>query len=1156
MVAPHTLRIFISYARRDGASLAQHLQSDLAQEGFDAWLDTQRIAGGALWSTAIEREVDTRQVMIALLSPGSYISEICRAEQIRALDKGNRVIPVLAVQGADRPIYLSTRQYRDLTSDAAYATHFPELLADIRGDATAILPTSYRKTRITYLTAPPRVANYLDRPEALGALREILFAEDHRHPIVLTALAGMGGIGKTVLAKALVDDEVVQRAFPDGIAWITAGKERNRDFIQEMREVAKALGDDLSTYDNALACENQYRTTIAGKAALIVVDDVWSTLDIQPLLAESPRSRFLFTTRDASIGRFVGARECYAHLLDREQSRELLASWSDCPAAELPPAADGVISECGGLPLALSVIGAMLRGADNEFWDDTLVLLRNADLSAIQTQLPTGQESFFRAVEVSFNALSPEMQECYKALAVLPEDMAAPLPILRTLWAASDAEARRIRRHFVDRSLAQSAGEPGAIRLHDLQLDYVRAQSPFRNSLPLISSALRLSGNIIECDPSQFAGQLRGRLLPYSANASLSNFIASITKGAPRPWLCPMNLGLISPGGPLVRTLDGHSGAVTGVALTANGRRAVSCSEDGTVRIWDLDVGREIRKMDGPGPITQLALCADGRVAISASEDNTLAVWDLEGIGKIRTLTSYPYFVSEVALSADGRRALSACGNRVTVWDVKAGREVYTLAGHRWGDLKLGISADGQLAISSSTDVVKVWDLNTGRELFAIPNGESAESDEARNVHDVALSADGRYAVLAYYDQLQLWDLNIQRQIRAVPARLPRSIALNVDARSVIGVSNEDQRSLRVWYLATERETRIYRGHFDAIRSVALSTDGRHAITASADRTIKSWDLDQSRELRPADGHDEDVTVLAVSANGRRAFSVSKEMMKIWDLDTRKELSSHPDYLVNGVALTADGHRAASVRSNELSVWDVDAGRRVRTVDVGCLVAKAIAITSDARQAISVSVYALQDKLTFWNLDTGEELRTIVGDYGLIDKLALSADGRRAISAASMDPILHVWNLNAGEVERTLRGHTKPVNGLALSADGRYAVSASGDGTLGVWDLNTGQLLRTLTGHVDSVTDVALSSDERYAISASADHTLKLWNLEAGTVLATFTCDAAVSSVAFRGPRIIGGDRLGRVHFLTPVFPLDNAEDSDLWHVDRCLNAA
>ena len=159
-------------------------------------------------------------------------------------------------RGADRTTYLYAVQLRDFTSEANYAVRLAELLADIRGDATAILSDSYRKTRVTYLTAPPRVANYLERPEALHALRDALFAEDHRQPIALTALAGMGGIGKTVLAKALTDDEVVQRAFPDGIVWITAGKERKRDFIAEMREVAKALGDDLSGYDTALACEH------------------------------------------------------------------------------------------------------------------------------------------------------------------------------------------------------------------------------------------------------------------------------------------------------------------------------------------------------------------------------------------------------------------------------------------------------------------------------------------------------------------------------------------------------------------------------------------------------------------------------------------------------------------------------------------------------------------------------------------------------------------------------------------------------------------------------------------------------------------------------------------------------------------------------------
>ena len=198
-----------SYARKDGAALAQRLQEDLNNEGFDTWIDVQRFSGGVVWSMELVQRIDSCRIMIALLSPGSCLSEICRAEQLRALDKGKRLIPVLAAQGVEH--YLYVRQYRDFTNENDYVARRVELLADIRGDATAGLPDTYRKTRVTYLTAPPQVANYLDRPEALRALRGVLFAEDHRQPIAFTAVAGMGGIGKTVLAKALTDDEVVQR---------------------------------------------------------------------------------------------------------------------------------------------------------------------------------------------------------------------------------------------------------------------------------------------------------------------------------------------------------------------------------------------------------------------------------------------------------------------------------------------------------------------------------------------------------------------------------------------------------------------------------------------------------------------------------------------------------------------------------------------------------------------------------------------------------------------------------------------------------------------------------------------------------------------------------------------------------------------------------
>ena len=114
--------------------------------------------------------------------------------------------------------------------------------------------------------------------------------------------------------------------------------------------------------------------------------------------------------------------------------------------SNLPPSANEIVEQCGNLPLALSVVGGMLRDASHKSWQDTLDLLRNADLSAIEDQLPEGQQSFFKAVEVSFQSLKPEMQERYKALAMLLEDMLAPLPILQALWSVSAAEARRISR--------------------------------------------------------------------------------------------------------------------------------------------------------------------------------------------------------------------------------------------------------------------------------------------------------------------------------------------------------------------------------------------------------------------------------------------------------------------------------------------------------------------------------------------------------------------------------------------------------------------------------------------------------------------------------------------------------------------------------------
>src|SRR4051812_26004810 len=219
--APNCRRIFLSYSRKDGSAIARRLRDVLRGAGYHPWLDTDEIEGGASWSKDIERALDGCDVLIAVLSEGSFVSEICRAEQMWALDKKKQVIPVLATHNAPRPAHLYSLNYRTLPADE------PQLLADVGSERRS---TEWVGNPLRYATIPALPPHFIPRENAVTDLRNLIFTEGEGTNIAVTAVAGMGGIGKTVLAVALCRDTVVQRAFPDGIAWITIGREWDGDF--------------------------------------------------------------------------------------------------------------------------------------------------------------------------------------------------------------------------------------------------------------------------------------------------------------------------------------------------------------------------------------------------------------------------------------------------------------------------------------------------------------------------------------------------------------------------------------------------------------------------------------------------------------------------------------------------------------------------------------------------------------------------------------------------------------------------------------------------------------------------------------------------------------------------------------------------------------
>ena len=85
-----------------------------------------------------------------------------------------------------------------------------------------------------------------------------------------------------------------------------------------------------------------------------------------------------------------------------------------------------------------------------------------------------------------------------------------------------------------------------------------------------------------------------------------------------------------------LRTLAGHTSGVTSVAISADGRRAVSGSDDSTVKLWDLENGAEVRTLLTSRFVDVVALNWDSRHALIASADQTLKIWDLETGAELR----------------------------------------------------------------------------------------------------------------------------------------------------------------------------------------------------------------------------------------------------------------------------------------------------------------------------------------------------------------------------------------------------------------------------------------------------------------------------------------------------------------------------------------
>jgi hypothetical protein len=320
---------------------------------------------------------DTERVLL-VVGPRALDSPYVQAEWRAALDRCVVVVPLLRIGVTRHRDAHDLRQIdeEDYASIPAEVRDTRVHVIDFRARRGAFLGRSYVEAfeELWRVLADPVVlgplapnvpdlpGNFIPRNDYMRVIDRSLLP-DGDDPITVhrehrfAVLSGMGGVGKSVLAASFCRACKTRRSFKDGIAWVRMGP----------RPALPAELIDLFGLPRGTKGAGRSKVGLRDLSCLIVLDDVADPAHVERFtnaLGES--GRLLITTRDASVATALAARRCDVDLLSEAESQQLLADWSGCAIPDLPPAALQALDECGRLPLAVAMIGAMMKGRPSD----------------------------------------------------------------------------------------------------------------------------------------------------------------------------------------------------------------------------------------------------------------------------------------------------------------------------------------------------------------------------------------------------------------------------------------------------------------------------------------------------------------------------------------------------------------------------------------------------------------------------------------------------------------------------------------------------------------------------------------------------------------------------------------------------------------------